>query len=69
MRANTKADKELKIGVIDDLMTVIDLEGVRVGNEDIIGGFDLICKEDNRYENDYYAGVPGMSMLGCKLER
>lgn len=69
MRANTKADKELKIGVIDDLMTIIDLEGVRSGNEDIIGGFDLICKNDSRYENDYYSGVPNISMLGCKLER
>lgn len=51
MRANTKIDKELKIGVIDDLMTIIDLEGVRTGNEDIIGGFDLICKEGIKYEN------------------
>lgn len=32
MRANTKNDKELKIGLIDDLLTVIDLEGVRVGD-------------------------------------
>lgn len=26
MRANTKKDKELKVGVIDDMLSVIDLE-------------------------------------------
>ena len=26
MRANTKKDKELKMGIIDDVLTIIDLE-------------------------------------------
>ena len=50
MRANTKADKKLKIGLIDDMLTVIDLEGVRIGTEEIVGGFDLLCRNGERYE-------------------
>lgn len=37
-------------------------------NEDIIGGFDLICKKENNYEPEYYVNS-NFSMLGCKLER
>lgn len=48
MRANTKNDRALKIGLIDDMLTVIDLEGIRVGNEEIIGGFDLLCKNGEK---------------------
>lgn len=46
MRANTKKDKELKVGVIDDMLSVIDLEGIMTGNEETFGGFDVICRND-----------------------
>ena len=59
--------KKLKVGIIDDLLTVIDLEGVRTGNEDVVGGFDMICKNNEKFENEYYSGIYGMTMLGCKL--
>ena len=43
------ADKKLKIGLIDDMLTVIDLEGVRIGTEEIVGGFDLLCRNGERF--------------------
>ena len=35
---------------MDDLLTVLDLEKILTGNEDCLGGFDLICKKDTNYE-------------------
>ena len=51
MTANTPEDEELKIGLIDDVMTVINVEGVYImmifrlkGDEEVVGAFDLIYK-------------------------
>lgn len=44
MTANTKEDAELKVGLVDDTMTVINTEGILKGDEEVIGGFDLIYK-------------------------
>ncbi|CAD8061233.1 unnamed protein product [Paramecium primaurelia] len=44
MTSNTPVDFELKCGLLDDVFTIIDLEKVLTGNEEQIGGFDLICK-------------------------
>ncbi|CAD8087466.1 unnamed protein product [Paramecium sonneborni] len=44
MTSNTPIDFELKCGLLDDVFTIIDLEKVLTGNEEQIGGFDLICK-------------------------
>ena len=68
MRANTKKDRELKVGVIDDLLTVLDLEKILSGNEESLGGFDLVCKKDAPFEAEYYAGSK-VALLGCRLLR
>lgn len=44
MTANTPNDYEMKIGLLDDTFTVLDIEKVLSGTEEQIGGFDLICK-------------------------
>lgn len=44
MTANTPHDSELKINLLDDAFTIIDLEKVLKGQEEQIGGFDLIYK-------------------------
>jgi len=44
MTANTAHDFELKCNLLDDVFTVLDLEKVLTGQEEQIGGFDLICK-------------------------
>ena len=44
MTANTPADYETKLGLLEDVYTVLDQEKILTGNEEQIGGFDLICK-------------------------
>lgn len=66
MTANTPEDAALKVGVIDDVMTIINVEGVLKGDEQVIGGFDLIYKnkEITLPEASIYT-----SMLGCRVNR
>lgn len=42
MTANTESDRLLKAALLDDVLTVIDLEHIMTGYEEQIGGFDLI---------------------------
>ena len=44
MTANTPHDSELKINLLDDVLTIIDVEKVLTGQEEQIGGFDLIFR-------------------------
>ena len=44
MTANTKEDHKLKVGMVDDTFTIINLEKILTGEEEQIGGFDLIYK-------------------------
>lgn len=44
MTANTPHDSELKINLLDDAFTIIDVEKALTGQEEQIGGFDLIYK-------------------------
>lgn len=40
--SDTPADYELKFGLLDDTLSVIDLEGRRTQEETRVGGFDMI---------------------------
>mmetsp|Transcript_12980 Transcript_12980/g.11105 ORF Transcript_12980/g.11105 Transcript_12980/m.11105 type:complete len:121 (-) Transcript_12980:28-390(-) len=44
MTANTPQDFELKVNMLDDCFSVLDHEKILTGQEEQIGGFDLICK-------------------------
>ena len=44
LTANTPHDNEIKVQMLDDMLTILDLEKILTGNEEQIGGFDLICR-------------------------
>lgn len=44
LSANTPADNMLKVNMLDDMLSIIDLEKILSGNETQVGGFDLIYK-------------------------
>jgi tubulin polyglutamylase TTLL9 len=62
MTANTPEDYDTKIGLLEDVYAILDEERVLTGNEEQIGGFDLICKGTpvKLPTNSTY-----MSHLGC----
>ena len=66
MTANTPQDSQLKIGIVDDVITIINSQGVLKGDEEVIGGFDLIFKntEITLPNSSTYS-----TMLGCKPNR
>jgi tubulin polyglutamylase TTLL9 len=45
MTANTDFDCRLKCGLIDDVLSIVDVEGLLTGNEMNVGGFDLIVQK------------------------
>jgi len=64
LTADTPSDYEMKEMMLSDLLDVIDIEGRRTGNEEQMGGFDLI----------YSGGVAradktGSTNLGCYVNR
>jgi len=66
LTANTKDDYNLKCEMLDDMLSIIDLEGRLNGNEDQVGGFDLI------YSNGYVKfdrNCLFTSYLGCATNR
>ena len=44
MTANTPTDYETKLGLLEDVYSVLDIEKILHGNEEQIGGFDIICR-------------------------
>jgi tubulin polyglutamylase TTLL9 len=66
MTANTKEDKDLKVGVLDDVFTILNLEKLLTGEEEQVGGFDLIYKGKPVNKPDL---SNDKSMLGCLNDR
>jgi tubulin polyglutamylase TTLL9 len=66
MTANTQVDFELKCNLLDDVFTIIDMEKVLQGNEEQIGGFDIIYKGNQTVmpPNSIYS-----TYLGCYNQR
>jgi len=54
LTANTEKDSEMKIKMLDDMLTILDLEKIMSGNEDQVGGFDLICRGNVIKKPDNY---------------
>lgn len=64
LTADTAQDYELKTGMLEDLLDIIDLEGKRTGNEENVGGFDLIYAQGVAR-----ADKTGVTSLGCAITR
>jgi tubulin polyglutamylase TTLL9 len=52
LTANTQDDWALKVGMLDDAMSLIDLEGRLVGDEEQVGGFDLVYSKNGLVKFD-----------------
>ncbi|OMJ67977.1 hypothetical protein SteCoe_34719 [Stentor coeruleus] len=66
MTANTQVDFELKCNLLDDVFTIVDMEKVLQGNEEQIGGFDIIYRQTpiSMPANSIYS-----TYLGCYNQR
>jgi hypothetical protein len=61
LSADTEADHTLKYGVLDDLLTLVDLEHKLKGDEEHVGGFDLIYDQANNFKRH-------SCLLGCYVK-
>lgn len=67
LTANTAADYNMKFGLLDDLLTMLDFEKYLSGNELQIGGFDLLYRDGLRYGPP--EGCMNASYIGCANQR
>lgn len=67
LTANTVSDYDMKFGLLDDVMTVLDIEKYLTGTELQIGGFDLLYRDGLRYGPP--EGSLCTSYLGCANNR
>ena len=54
LTASTELDAETKIKMLDDMLTIVDLEKIMTGNEDQVGGWDIICRGTPIKNSDEY---------------
>mmetsp|Transcript_50884 Transcript_50884/g.80700 ORF Transcript_50884/g.80700 Transcript_50884/m.80700 type:complete len:543 (-) Transcript_50884:12-1640(-) len=67
LTANTTVDYEFKYGMLDDALSIIDLEKYLSGSELQVGGFDLLYRDGQRYAPP--DGSEIRSYLGCSNNR
>ncbi len=63
MTANTPEDSAMKVNLLDDTFSVVNLEKVLKGDEEAVGGFELIV---NKGEVVKFNHLHNMTYLGCK---
>ena len=67
MSANTPFDCRLKCGLVDDVLSILDLEGILQGNEMAVGGFDIIIDKGIKVVQPKMSSYSGL--LGAKNQR
>jgi len=67
LTANTQADADMKFTLLDDVLTIIDVEKYLDGTERNVGGFRMIYYDNQRLEND--SGDVFTSILGTNVDR
>jgi len=67
LTASSKEDYRMKFNLLNDLLTIVDMEGNLTGKEDQVGGFDIIYRgKPNSGPVTSYGGKPRVSSgYGC----
>lgn len=74
LTASSKEDYDLKYGLLEDVLNVVDLENRLMGREKRVGGFDLLWDDGPIYDDDAFdcagsSSAPFNSFLGCLNDR
>lgn len=67
MTANTDFDCKLKCGLVDDVLTIVNLEGIITGEEMTVGAFDLIVNKGTNVLKSPYSET--QTNLGWRTDR
>ena len=68
MSSDTQTDHDLKFGLLDDMLTCVDMEQNFNGRTPKrVGGFDLICDNGVNVRSEEFASLP--TMLGTNNDR
>ena len=68
MSSDTQSDHDLKFGLLDDMLTCVDMEQHFNGRTPKrVGGFDLICDNGVNVRSEEFASLP--TMLGTNNDR
>ena len=67
LTANTRDDYDLKFKLLNDVLDIVDMEGRTTGNEERVGGFDLVWR-DGPLGAGKRAGTYG-SMIGADFDK
>eukprot|EP00400_MALV-I_sp_L67-5_P001298 gene1298-274_t len=68
LTANTREDYCMKFEMLDDALTVLDMENFLTGDEKVVGGYYLAYKNGVR-QNPLPENSTVGSLLGCKVQR
>eukprot|EP00117_Sycon_ciliatum_P004145 scpid76188/ scgid2560/ Probable tubulin polyglutamylase TTLL9; Tubulin--tyrosine ligase-like protein 9 len=74
LTASSPSDHELKVGLLTDMLDIIDMEGKLSGDETRIGGFDLMWNEGPVHSQEIclketVPDYPTNTFLGCENDR
>lgn len=70
LTASSQEDYDLKFRLLDDTLTIVDMENRLTGREKRVGGFDLIWNEGPVWIDDCSTDQPKLnSFLGCANDR
>ena len=68
MSSDTQTDHDLKFGLLDDMLTLVDVENHFAGRAPRrVGGFDLICENGAETRGEEFGALP--TMLGTRNDR
>jgi tubulin polyglutamylase TTLL9 len=68
MSSDTQTDHDLKFGLLDDMLTLVDVENHFAGRAPRrVGGFDLICENGAETRGEEFGALP--TMLGTHNDR